>query len=655
MKKGVSYLQSLKFPGNLHVSNTYRLGDWIITPQRNCIERGDEVIHVKPKSMAVLECLLQARGEVTTRNELFDAVWPNSLVSDATLTQCIVELRHAFSDSARHPSVIETIPKIGFRLLPEVILQPPVGKRPESENETGFEGRPRSRIRVSRPVWFVFLIACVVVLVNHQLNDPPKLREITSLHPTASSVAVLPFNDLSKMGDQAWVADGLSEALISRLAQLEGLRVTGRASSFYFKGKSAPIDEIAEHLGVDYLLEGSVNRSGEDLRINATLIEASTGLSLWSETFDRKAGDIFEIHEEITESVATALSISLQVGELGTIRGGTDNYQAYEKLMLSKSFHNQYTAEAHLKAIDLAKQAIEIDPQYVNAWLALAYLYRVGPIHASHLVSADWLQLSGEALSRARDLDPDMPGILLEDLLLSASASQWERAGELLQRLGPLESITDPDSLYYVAIFLTQVGRTADALSLINRARRLEPLAAGVSSILANTLHTRGRMNEALTEFTRAWDMEYGNKNLTSLGAMIAAMSLGDTGAMKAWTRRRIEFSNDKAEEFLLNMLRHVDEADAALDLLRHEFDSSRKFDYEIGLWAGWHGDYELAFEAMKRADTTWAFWFPLFTPVRQRSGFTEWMTDNGLLAYWREYAWPDYCEPLDDGIFTCH
>ena len=241
--------------------------------------------------MAVLELLAQTPGEAVTRTQIFDAVWPGGAVTDDVLTQCIMELRKAFGDSAHHPRYIESIPKVGFRLLPRVT--------PPGQAGNGV-WKPATRV--------LFIVASTVLL---GLVFFWYLSGSRSLPPSAEvngekTLAVLPFLDISETQDQGWYADGLTEELINRMAQLDGLQGTGRTASYHFEDSDEDPKSIARALGVHHLLEGSVRTDANSVRITVQLIDVANGFHAWSRHFDRPRSEILGVQEEIAEEVAAA-------------------------------------------------------------------------------------------------------------------------------------------------------------------------------------------------------------------------------------------------------------------------------------------------------------------------------------------------------------
>ena len=188
----------------------------------------------------------------------------------------------------------------------------------------------------------------------------------------AKSIAVLPFADMSEKKDQEYLADGMAEEILNLLANAPGLLVAARTSSFYFKGKQTKIQDIARELGVAHILEGSIRRAGDQLRVTAQLIRADNGYHLWSETYDRDLKDLFKVQDDIANAVAQALQIKLMGGELSRKKGGTQNLDAYQLFLRADSALYQNTRSSLEAADQYVDQAIELDPNYGMAWLLRA-------------------------------------------------------------------------------------------------------------------------------------------------------------------------------------------------------------------------------------------------------------------------------------------
>jgi len=332
------------------MSREFRVGEWLVEPDLNSITRANRKASVEPKVIEVLACLAGRPGEVLSKKQIMQAVWPDTYVSDEVLRYSISELRKAFNDDARNPRVIQTIARRGYRLIAEVSAG------------TGQESR--------------------------------------------GSVAVLAFSDMSPARDQEYFCDGIAEEIINNLTRIKGLRVASRTSSFAFKSKPEDARAIGKTLGVATVLEGSVRKAGNQLRISAQLISAEDGCHLWSERYDRALKDIFAIQDEIARSIAATLKITLTPGESSAIgKAPTRDLEAYDYYLRGKQFFFQYKTKGIEFALKMYTRAAELDPAFVRAYAGISdccsFLYMYAGSHAHHREQAD-------AMSRkAIDLAPD--------------------------------------------------------------------------------------------------------------------------------------------------------------------------------------------------------------------------------------------------------
>jgi TolB-like protein/DNA-binding winged helix-turn-helix (wHTH) protein len=630
----------------------FQLGEWIVRPQRDCIERVGRTVHVKPKSMAVLERLAEAPGEVVTRSELFDAVWPGSAVTDDVLTQCVVELRRAFRDSARSPRFIETIPKVGFRLLSDVV--PLVAAAPDAALEEKGDtlsalagpGTPRFRLLLFITSTVLMGLVLFWYLSGSREMPPP------AAGADERSLAVLPFVDISERQDQDWYAYGLTEELTARLAQLKGLRVTSRTAAYHFEDSNVDLDTIAGALDVDHLLEGSVRTDASRVRITAQLIDARSGAHTWSKQYDRPRDDIFEVQREIAEAVAEALSIQLGVGELGTMPGGTDSVEAYELLMLSKRYQWEETPGSVVQAIDCLKRAIEIDPEYADAWFRLAGMYLNASGVLREIPKDEWLQKSREALDHARMLEPDLPDLKFLTATTQYLDWQWAEVEKTMDRGAGLELSTDFDLLFGWTAFLQHVGRLREAIPLIERMRRLNPYSNGAARSLARAYVIAGRTEEGIAEAERAFELEGFKTRAVGTGLSIA-LWIGDRDLLQTWLARAEQYM-PRSRELNAAMAAKLDDPNAAIGYLRAALQRGGDREWLIAEWAAWHGDQQLALDALERAPQPTQFWGEGMRDIRRTARFRDIVRQVGLEEYFREYGWNDFCHPVGADDFRC-
>lgn len=633
-------MQKIEFSARAAVSgrmqganSAFRLDDWLVSPALGRIERGSDVRRVKPKSMEVLRCLIEARGAVVSRGELFDAIWPGMAVSDDVLTNCVVELRKAFDDSARDPKVIETIPKRGFRLVSNV-----------SAAADG-KGRQR-RLRL----WIIAITAAGLGVAagawfwGKSPGVPPA---------TDKSIAVLPFLDMSDSKDQGYFADGLSEELINRLTQLDGLLVTGRTSSFFFKGRNDDLRSIGEQLSVGHVLEGSVRKSGEQLRVTAQLIDVSTGFHLWSDVFDSPYSDVFEIQEEIAESVATALAVRLNVGEMGKLVGGTNDVEAFEEFMLGGAVQKQFTAEAILQAIQHFKRATELDPGFALAWVRLGNAYRVVRLTLGDDEAENWQQLADDAIGRALSLAPNEDYVLRTAAYVEVDRQNWTQAQRYFDQLLADQPPGSQNESHAYLDLLAKVGKADEAVLRRERVLIRDPLHPDTAMYLGHLYLMQGRFNDAFEQFEAGMQLEGYRVQLSHEGLVTALASRQPTLATR-WLDRVIEYQQPGGKGVHEAMRERFGDTGAALDWIRRGFENQSISDYYVIVWASYYQDYELAIAAMRRTPDLWAFWTPLTEPVRQTAAFKRILDEIGLVDYYREYGWNDYCRPLGTDDFVC-
>ena len=309
--------------------------------------------------------------------------------------------------------------------------------------------------------------------------------------PVNPSVAILPFADMSAARDQEYFCDGIAEEIINALTCVRGLQVASRTSSFQFKGRAADVREIGRSLGVTAVLEGSVRRSAERVRITAQLVSSTDGFHLWSESFDRRLEDIFATQSEIARNIVSALRSSLTREEEQRLeRGGTRNPQAYEYYLRARQLHNEHSDTTIKQAIVLFRRAIEADPQFAKAHaglamsLASAIFWRMG-------VADGAMDEAMRAAKRAEELAPDLPEAWLAQGNLYSAALRPADADRAFERA--LEGNPDSfDALHLYARHAFSAGQHAKAVELFERARLLEPDDYQIVALLSGALRALG-------------------------------------------------------------------------------------------------------------------------------------------------------------------
>jgi transcriptional activator of cad operon len=297
-----------------------RIGAWRVHLASGQISRNDETAKVEARTMRLLLCLADRAGQVVSIDDLLSQVWPDVTVSQDSVYQAIASLRRLLGDDPKQPAYIETVPRLGYRMAAKVSpWEEPADPVPETAPATvhapqnglrrqpGFTGNPVRWIATAT-LCLILLAIGVVFLVHQRASNP---TPIPASQPQ-KSIAVLPFLDLTQGMTQEEFADGMTEELIDKLSKIPGLRVPSPTSSFYFKGKQIPVAEIAKSLGVAYILDGSVRKSGSMVRIAARLIRADNGYIVWTETYDRPFTDLLMVQDDIAGEATKALQASIQ-------------------------------------------------------------------------------------------------------------------------------------------------------------------------------------------------------------------------------------------------------------------------------------------------------------------------------------------------------
>jgi adenylate cyclase len=484
-------------------------------------------------------------------------------------------------------------------------------------------------------------------------------RTVRPVARTASgrSICVLPFVNMSGDPEQEYFSDGLSEELLNQLAQMKDLKVAARTSCFAFKGQTPDLRIVGEKLGVAHVLEGSVRKSGNRLRITAQLITVADGYHLWSNTFNRELDDVFAIQEDIARAVADALKITLGMNESTLPAGVTRNVAAYDLYLRAQAMARQPSLPAIRRAIDLFREAVQLDPGFMLAWLGLAGGYSLEMIFAPES-SEESRRMLGEALDRAEACSPDdvtAQAVQGTHRFLERDWLGADRAYEMALRLAPSAiSVASRDvggSGY--PFFLACTGRIAESLDQYGLMIRSDPLAS--MEIYQQILDCAARFEEAETNYRRSMRLPIDTA-LAEYFALLRAMARAEVASVKAQFQRYLALKH----EYLPihgEVLAHFDDQPFVLALVRAAFDQPvyQHHSRMVGLshLAAYFGDDTLALDCLRRGlvdmrgVTVSTIWHPLFARMHRTDGFKKLVRDLGLYDYWRQSGhWADIVKP---------
>ncbi len=434
----------------------YEFGDFrLLAAQRRLTQRSDgRPIELTPKALDTLHFLLQHPGELLDKSTLIAAVWPNVVVEENNLNQVISALRRALGDGSGGRRFIVTVPGRGYQFV-----------APVREGREVREGPPSTSPAVPAPA-----------------GD-------------RASIAVLPFASLSSDPEKDYFGDGIAEELIHLLARVPGLKVPARTSSFAYKGRNIDVRQIARELGVGMLLEGSVRSAGDRIRVTAQLVEADSGFHVWSQTYDRRFADVFELQDELAGAIVQALKISLGDGERRPLREAppTKDVEAYRLLLRAVAMRHNFGASE--RVIEVLKQCIARDPGFVRAHAELAVAYNILFSLGSH--GPEILSEAQRCAERALSLDPDSAEAHAVIGVQHAIRGDWVLAETSLRRaldLNPAEPLTHSA---YALFVLGPVGKLEQALAEALTSYELAPGTTGAAINVAGFSSLCGREAEA--------------------------------------------------------------------------------------------------------------------------------------------------------------
>ena len=616
-------------------SEPFRLGTWRVDPGLCEIANGERTLHVEPRAMAVLCHLAAHAGKTVSRDELLDAVWKTRHVVEDVLTRCISQLRQSLGDDAKEARYIQTVPKVGYRLL---VAPEPLAAEPPAQIETP------SLI----PWWRWLAVAAaaalaIVAVVYLFVYDRP-----TTTGTNTPFVAILPFVVVGEGDDAGAFADGMTDDVIQLLATVPDLRVMSRTSSFHFKGRDANLRATASELNVQYVLEGSVQRVADRIRIKAQLIDARNDLHLWSQEYDRALVDVFEVQREIAAAVARRLNVSIDERLLA--RGAaTNNMAAYQLYVAGKMASEKYAADSARDSIAMLEAAVQLDPEFASAWSALALARWIAPassnMAAQEIAKSD--ELARAAARRAIELDDSFAGaqFVLAD---SARVAYAYSDAEVRYRAALAATPNDPSLHVGYGNLLSDAGRIRDSLTHRQLAHTLNPLSPVTAFFLARGSLLAGDVVAARGHAARSRELGFRNPVLDHMQAYLHVRERNWQAARAIWSQTEDPVERHAMEE-VLAALETSATHDAALAAIER-LPPWNVLPFRGRLYAALLlGEREVAWRAAQegiemKLEPTDIWWLPEAAPLRADARFAQLSERLGLLRYWNSYGWPDAC-----------
>jgi len=491
---------------------SYRFLDFELDPGRYELRRKGRNVPLEKIPMDLLILLLEKKGDLVSREEIIERIWGKDVFvdSEAGINTAIRKIRQSLHDDPENPRFIQTVVGRGYRFLPliKVVKEPPVDLNETSTNTVDSQSIvPRE---VPSPhswmIWAVVsvLVVFVLVLLGANVRGSRDWLLGRSRPAAIRSLAVLPLENLSRDPGEEYFTDGMTDELITDLAQIGELRVISRTSVMRFKGTRKPLPEIARELNVDAVVEGTVERYGDHVRVRAQLIRAADDRHLWAETFEREPEDILALQSEVASAIARQVQVKLLPGPRGGVRPVKS--AVYEEYLKGRFAWNKRSEAGLQEGIEHFQQAIAIDPNYAAAYSGLADSYTTMG-YLSYIAPKEAFPQARAAAVKALELDSTLAEPHAS-LAYVRFYHDWDWPGaeaEFRQAVALNPNYAAAHDWY--SYFLTAVGRPEEALVEIRRAQEIDPLSLVISTDIGFQLYYQKRYDEAISQLRKTLQM----------------------------------------------------------------------------------------------------------------------------------------------------
>ena len=504
----------------------YLLNGFSLAPDEQLLAHHGQPVHLPKRPFQVLLYLVENRDRFISRTELLDQFWDGKDVYDDALRKCVGAIRKALDDS-ENSRFIETRWGVGYRYIGpmQVEIVPHETTFTEIEKTRGvsivFEEEeiqpgpaalstpqlPEARPRRNAATLITAALAVLAISIAAVVWLAGRRAQPTDAHPAIHSIAVLPLKNLTGDRETEYFSDGVTEDLINTLSRIHGLRVISRGSVFLFKGREVDPREVKAKLGVGALLEGSVLKTGDRVRVNVRLVDTGDGRVLWaSNTYDRPVGDIFVIQDEIAHNTAAGLRLELSSEDQRRLaKRYTDNVQAYNDILRGWYFWSQRTPTGLRRAIESYQRATEEDPHCAAAFAGLASSYAQG-IWYIPLEPKEAMSKAKVAATRALELDPNLSEAHLAMQNVLSYEWAWSQARQEMESARELDpGFTDYG---YAYTLLLEDEKPDEAVRWIRRSQELDPLSPLITANVGQILYYARRYDEAIEECRKALELD---------------------------------------------------------------------------------------------------------------------------------------------------
>ena len=553
----------------------YRFADFELTADDGELRSKSATLRLQDKPLLLLCTLLDHPQALVTRQQLRERMWASDTFVDYEqgINVAIKKVRDALGDSAENPKFIQTVAKKGYRfLVPVQVIGPVKISVPSSTpQESAPETQRITEHRAVRRSWIYATIAAAILLAASVWLY--RIETVRARHSTQiRSLAVLPLRDLSPQPGQEYFADGVTEDVITNLAQSLPLRVISRTSVMRYKQTSEPITQIAQELGVEAIVEGAVARSGNRVTVTVQLIDVTEDRHLWAQKYDRDLKNVLDIETELSQEIATRVGTTLTAQHaVDALKSRPVDPQVYELCLLGRYHWNKRTAADLAKSADYYWQAIARDPNYAPAYAGLANAYALRVVYDNVPVQETFAKARAAAL-RALELDNTLAEPHAALGIIALNVRDWKPSGPELRRAIDLNP-NYATAHHWLAFYLAFSDQTEQALAEIEKARQLDPLSAVINADEGHFLYTARKFEEARIRLRQAIELNPDFDQPHETLALINVESGNPEEAVKE-ARAGVERSSSNARTlgeagYVLAVTGHVEEANKLLSDLK--------------------------------------------------------------------------------------
>jgi TolB-like protein/DNA-binding winged helix-turn-helix (wHTH) protein/Tfp pilus assembly protein PilF len=490
-----------------------RFADFEVDLRAGQLRKQGVKIRLQEQPFRALTALMEAAGEVVTREELRNRLWPaDTFVDfDHRLAAAISKVRDALNDSAENPKFVETVGRRGYRFMVAVeqVAPPATDQQPQTESATPRSPAAEKKSGLRRIVVVGGAIALVFVLGVFLLSRWRHSGVTASGVPRISSIAVLPLENLSNDPQQEYFVEGMTDEIITDLAELPGVRVISRTSAIQYKGTHKSLPQIARELNVDAVVEGTVLRVGNRVRIRTQLIYAPADRHIWAQAYVRDLQDVLALQANLAHDIASEIQLKLSSQQKASLpAAGPVDPEAHELYLKGRFFWNKRDPAGFAKAVDYFQQAIAKDPNYAQAYAGLADTYALSG-GFNLMPPAEVMPKAKATAERALELDPNLAEAHASLGLIAPFLDwNWGEAKKHYERAIELNPNYATAHHWYAEGYLMPMGRVDDAIAEIRKAQELDPLSAVIATDLGKELYFAGKYDEAIVELRRALELD---------------------------------------------------------------------------------------------------------------------------------------------------